>query len=276
MRLCASCPGGARCDCCAVASAATSYDFSRRCPLTILAIGPHPDDVELGCAGAILKSRQQGKEVVIADLTGGEMSSAGDPQTRQREAMAARDILGVKSRINLGLADTALENCAESRLELISLLRSLRPDIVLAPYEQDRHPDHRNAAALVRDACFFAGVRKIGKGEPFRPKRLYSYLLHATITPSFVIDVSTVWPQKCQAIGAYVSQFTDQGSNQQTVLNTDQSFLQVVESKARVFGAMIGVGYGEGFVSQGPIATHDLYFGEDAEEDREWLSYRSF
>ena len=150
----------------------------------ILAFSPHPDDVELGCGGSLILSVQQGSQVIIADMTEGEMSSQ---ERRTKEKQRASELLGVTERISLGLPDSKIGADVAHRLPLIRAIRRYRPRIVLAPYYNDRHPDHTQAGQLIKDACFLAGVRKIDEGTPYRPRYLYHYMLHTPFVPTFII-----------------------------------------------------------------------------------------
>jgi len=226
-------------------------------PLDILAFSPHPDDAELGCGGSIILAADKGLCVAIADLSAGEMSSRGSPEERQQEKEAAAKRLGLCGRWLVGLPDGEIGTDPAQRLPLIQLIRRTRPRLVLAPYFQDRHPDHAAAAKLVEEACFFAGVRKIGTGEPHRPERLYAYMIHHPFTPSFVVDISAVWARKMASVTAYKSQFQADGSGPETAISRPD-FLRLVEARAIYFGAMIGAAYGEPFYQPGPVSLPEL------------------
>lgn len=220
--------------------------------LDILAFGAHPDDVEIGCGGSLALNSKQGYRVAIADLTEGEKASRGTVFIRKEEKQRAAQILGIPTRYSLNLPDTQLDNNPSQRLPIIELIRQTRPKIILAPYWEDRHPDHVAASILVKEACFLAGVSTIGNGEPYRPPFLYFYMIHFPFSPSFVIDVSSVWSQRMEALQAYKSQFSVEINNAQTAL-TSGNFLRFVEARAIYFGAMIGANYGEPFFSISPL-----------------------
>lgn len=220
--------------------------------LDILAFAPHPDDAEYGCGGSLILAADQGLRVAVADLSNGETSSRGTPEKREWERKRAASLLGLQSRFSLGLPDTEINCEREHRLPIIELVRQTRPRVVLIPYWSDRHPDHSAASELVRNACFFAGVRKIGKGVPHRPERIYYYSLHSPLPPSFVIDISTIWERKVAAITAYESQFQPGDSGMVTTLSRPD-FMRALEARAVWFGAMIGATYGEAFYSPGPV-----------------------
>lgn len=223
-------------------------------PLDILAFGAHPDDVEIGCGGSLALKSKQGYRVAIADLTEGEKASRGNVSIRREEKQRAAQILGLHARYSLNFPDTQIERNPSERLPIIELIRQTRPKIVLAPYWEDRHPDHVATSILVKEACFLAGVRTIGKGEPYRPSFLYFYMAHFPFSPSFVIDVSSVWPQRMEALHAYSSQFSPEMNDNNPTALTSGNFLRFIEARAIYFGAMISANYGEPFLSIGPLA----------------------
>ena len=226
-------------------------------PLDILAFSPHPDDVELGCGGSLILASDQGLHVAIADLSEGEMSSRGTLEQRRLEKEEAASQLGLCNRLLVGLPDSEIGNDPAHRLTLIQLIRQTKPRIVLAPYDQDRHPDHSAASKLVQDACFFAGVSKVGTGTPHRPEHVYYYMIHQPFAPSFVVDISTVWDRKMAAIMAFKSQFASDGGGPETAISRP-GFMRVLEAKAVLHGAMIGASYGEAFFLLGPVPCLQL------------------
>ena len=176
--------------------------------IDVLAVGAHPDDVEVGCGGVLALCTRSGMRVAIADLTGGELGTQGTPELREEEARRAADVLGVTTRVNLGLPDGGVGTDPAQRSAVVTLLRTLRPRLVLAPYHlDDRHPDHAAAGRLMRDACFLGGVARWGEGEPHRPVRLHHYMLHHVFEPTYVVDVTPVWEQRTAAVAAFASQF---------------------------------------------------------------------
>ena len=223
----------------------------------ILAFSPHPDDAELGCGGSLILAADRGLRVAIADLSAGEMSSRGTPEQRQSEKEKATDRLGLCTRLLVGLPDSEIGTDPAHRLPIIQLIRETRPRIILAPYGQDRHPDHVCASKLVREACFLAGVSKLGTGHPHRPEWIYYYMIHHPFTPSLVVDISNVWDRKMAAVTAYQSQFQPDGGESQTAISRP-GFLRFIEAQAIVFGAMIGVAYGEAFYLPGPLPLREL------------------
>ena len=225
--------------------------------LDILAFAPHPDDVELGCSGSLIAATDKGWRVGVADLTAGELSSRGTLEQRKRETERATALLGLASRFCLGLPDGGIGTDPDHRQPIIDVVRLTRPRIVLAPYWEDRHPDHYRASRLVREACFFAGVGKIGEGEPYRPPLLYYYLLHTPFSPSFIVDVSAVWERRMDAVRAYESQFMAGATTATTALSRP-GFLRALEARAVWFGWMIGASHGEPFLSATPMAVGSL------------------
>lgn len=226
----------------------------------ILIFSPHPDDAEIGCAGSIILAVHQGLSVVIADLTEGELASRGTPEDRREERREATALLGVCRRISLNLPDTRVGEEFSHRLALIDVIRATRPRLVLTPYGEDKHPDHAATGRLVREAAFLAGVEKLGTGKIHRPKRLFHYMIHHPFTPSFVVDISSVWSRKIEVLTAYRSQLDYSGSGVQTALSKPE-FMEFIEAKARWFGAMIGARYGEAFYSSAPVALEGFPLG---------------
>ena len=221
--------------------------------LDILAFAPHPDDVELGCGGSLIAAADKGWRVAVADLTAGELSSRGTLEQRERETERATELLGLTARYSLGLPDGGIGTHPDHRLPIIDVVRRTRPRIVLTPYWEDRHPDHYRSSGLVREACFFAGVGKIGEGEPYRPPLLYYYLLHTPFSPSFIMDVSSVWERRMAAVRAYESQFMAAEKAATTALSRP-GFLRALEARAVWFGWMVGANYGEPFLTSTPMA----------------------
>lgn len=222
--------------------------------IDILAFSPHPDDAELGCGGALLLAADKGLQVAIADLSIGERSSAGNVEIREKERAEATELLGLAERYSLNLPDTEIGFLPEHRLPVIQLIRETRPQVVLVPYWQDRHPDHVSSSKLVRDACFYAGVKAVGFGHAHRPKQIVYYSIHYPFSPTFVIDIASVWQRKWAAISAYHSQFQT-SQEVQTSINCPE-FLRLLEAKAIWFGSMIGAEYGEPFFTEGPVGLN--------------------
>lgn len=226
----------------------------------ILAIGAHPDDIELGCSGTIINEINNGKKVAIVDLTQGELGTRGTIETRYKEAADAAQIMGVFARENLQLPDGFFENNPATQMKLIRAIRKYQPDIVLANAPEDRHPDHGRASRLIADSCFFAGLRKIetsddeGRAqEAWRPKYVFHYIQDRYQEPSFVVDISEVFEQRMKAISAYSTQFftkvVEDDDSPQSYISTPE-FLESIIARARMMGKRIGVKFGEGFVTE--------------------------
>jgi len=232
--------------------------------LDVLAIGAHPDDVELSCAGVLLVEKKNGKKIGVADLTQGELGTRGTAETRRMEAAKAATILGLDVRINVGLRDGFFQNSEADQLEVIKIIRRYQPEIVLCNAPEDRHPDHGKAARLIRDACFLAGLRKVatqidGKDQQaWRPKYVFNYIQDRFLQPDFVVDISDVMDTKLEAIKAYGTQFNSpDNSEPQTYISTPD-FLDSVIYRSKMMGKMIGVKYAEGFISEKMIGIHSL------------------
>lgn len=224
--------------------------------LDILAIGVHPDDVELGCAGSLLAAIAEGKQVGIVDLTRGELGTRGTAETRKVESRNAADILGISIRENLGMADGFFQNDETNQRKLIQIIRKYQPTIILANAPEDRHPDHGRSSKMISDAAFLSGLRKIETlqdgvlQQEWRPSYVFNYLQDRFIQPSFVVDISAHINQKLAAIHAYTTQFYNPGLNEpQTYISTPQ-FIESVKARAMMLGKRIGVEYGEGYITE--------------------------
>lgn len=222
----------------------------------ILAIGAHPDDVELGCGGTIAKLISEGKTCAIVDLTKGEMGTRGTDITRKQEAQEAMKILGVSARENLEMKDGFLVNSEEYQMRIVKMIRKYKPEIVLANAIDDRHPDHAKAAKLVSDACFLSGLRKIettdedGVQEVWRPKQIYHYIQWKYIEPDFVIDISEHMQTKLDACLAYKTQFYDPTSTDPVTPIATKDFLESLTYRAQDLGRLSGIAFAEGFTTE--------------------------
>lgn len=227
----------------------------------ILAVGAHPDDVELGAGGTICKLVKRDFTVAILDLTRGELGTRGTPSERATEASAAARILGATERENVGFPDGALANTRNQRQRVISFLRRLRPTLLLVPMAPDRHPDHMAAHDLVRDANYFAGLRRIETGqEPHRAPFIYYYYPYEGPAPqaSFVVDVSDTFKTKLKALRAHESQFHNPSYKGEDTWISSKEFWDGISARAAVWGARIGAKFGEPFYSDGPIPVELL------------------
>lgn len=236
--------------------------------LDILAIGSHPDDVELGCGATLAKEISLGKQVGILDLTRGELGTRGSAEIRDKEASIAAEILGVSVRENLAFADGFFVNDKEHQLEVIKIIRKYRPNIVLCNAIVDRHIDHSKGSKLASDACFLSGLMKIEtefngiKQNVWRPKQVYHYIQWDNLKPDFVVDVTGFIEAKINAVKAYSTQFYDPDSKEPSSPISSKNFLASVEYRAQDMGRLIGTDHAEGFTSERYIAikTFDNLF----------------
>lgn len=230
----------------------------------ILAIGAHPDDVELGCGGTIAKLLFEGKSVAIVDLTQGELGTRGTNLTRAEEAAEACRILGISSRENLKMKDGFLNNSEDYQMEIVKMIRKYQPQIILANAIDDRHPDHAKAAKLVSDACFLSGLVKIetslnGENQKaWRPKQVYHYIQWKNIEPDFVIDISDFMDKKIEACLAYKTQFYDPNSSEPMTPIATKDFLDSLTYRAQDLGRLSGVDFAEGFTTEKLMALKNF------------------
>ena len=226
----------------------------------ILAIGAHPDDVELGCGGTLAKLILEGKKAAIVDLTQGELGTRGTNITRAQEAASASEILGISARENLKMKDGFILNSEEYQIQIVKMIRKYQPEIVLANAVDDRHPDHAKAAKLVSDACFLSGLVKIeteldGENQKqWRPKQVFHYIQWKHITPDFVIDISDFMEKKIEACLAYKTQFYDPNSNEPMTPIATKDFLESLTYRAQDLGRLSGVEFAEGFTTEKLLA----------------------
>ena len=232
--------------------------------LDILAIGSHPDDVELGCGATIAKEISLGKRVGIVDLTRGELGTRGSAKIRDVEAKASAKILGVSIRENLAFADGFFLNDKIHQLEIIKVIRKFKPEIILCNAIDDRHIDHAKGSKLVSDACFLSGLRKIEtidaevKQEAWRPRQVYHYIQWQNLKPDFVVKVDGFIEQKIAAVMAYSSQFYDPDSKEPNSPISSKNFIESVSYRARDMGRLIGVEFAEGFNVERYVAVESL------------------
>ncbi len=219
----------------------------------ILAIGIHPDDVELSCSGTIAKHIALGKTAGILDLTRGELGTRGNAELRTKEAMASAKILGVAFRTQLNFKDGFFENNEVHQRQVIEQIRKHQPEIVLCNAVSDRHPDHGRAAKLVADACFYSGLVKVetrldnSDQKAWRPKAVYHYIQDHYLHPDFVVDISDFHDLKHQSIMAFSSQFYKSGSNEPETPISSKEFLESLDAKMSLWGRAMGARYAEGF-----------------------------
>ena len=229
-------------------------------PVDLLAIAAHRDDVELTCGGTLIKHSWKGHRTGIVDLTQGEMGSRGSAAIREAESKAAAAVMGVDVRMNLGLPDSGIVNTPETRLMLARVIRALRPRTVIAPAPRGRHPDHRVAAQLIRDACFIAGLKKADPSSaPHRPHKLVYSITYREdhVKPTFVVDISAEFEAKLEAIKCYGSQF-DGATQAGEVYPTGEPLYDVVRHQAAHYGSLIRCRYGEPFFTFETVRADDL------------------
>ncbi|HEX9737014.1 MAG TPA: bacillithiol biosynthesis deacetylase BshB1 [Thermoanaerobaculia bacterium] len=229
--------------------------------LDVLAIGAHPDDVELGCGGTLALLAAQGRRVGILHLTRGERGTRGTVAEREAEARAAAAALGAAAVDFLDCGDGGLRRGEAEEDALIAVLRRRRPEIVLGPTPSDRHPDHGRAHRLVADAAFYAGLARRGEGEPHRPGAVFAYMQNDPFEPSFIVDVTSVWEKKLASLAAYGSQLHQPGHERDEPMTKVASpeFAAAVTGRAQHFGMLIGAAYGEPFLSRLPLAVGDVF-----------------
>lgn len=227
--------------------------------LDILAIGAHPDDVELGCGATIAKMVAGGKKVGIIDLTQGELGTRGSAEIRAKESAEAAKILGVEVRENMKFRDGFFINDENHQMELIKKIRQYRPDIVLANAIDDRHIDHGKGSDLVEKACFLAGLKRIETGqEAWRPKKIFHYIQWFPLKPDFILDVSGYLEKKKEACLAYSTQFYDPKNTDPNTPISSKTFLESIEYRAKDLGMLIGTDAGEGFMVRGYYGLKDF------------------
>lgn len=225
---------------------------------TVLVVSSHPDDAELGMGGTIGKMISAGSNVIVVDLTDGEPTPFGSITIRKKETKAASKILGIKERICLDMPNRYLEASLENRRKLAEVIRMYKPDALFGPAMPDWHPDHVAAGELIKASRFQAKYHKTDmKGEPYWVPRLYWYYSPhrcGYCSPSVIVDISSCWDQKIASVSAYESQIKNIFSGQKF------SLIERVEVAAKYFGMCINVAYGEPFLSDEPLSSHDLEF----------------
>ncbi|MEO8067121.1 MAG: bacillithiol biosynthesis deacetylase BshB1 [Flavobacteriales bacterium] len=232
--------------------------------IDILCITAHPDDVELCMGGTVLHHVAMGRTVGLVDLTVGELGTRGNGPLRQQEAEVARGILGAAFRYQLDLADGFFRSDRDSLLKVVQAIRRHRPGTVLTNALKDRHPDHGRGAALVAEACFLSGLRRIetmdegARQEPWRPTTVLHGIQDWWMEPTIVVDVTVYWPKRMEAVLAFKSQFYDASSDEPESSISGKDFTAFIEGRALQFGRLIGVKYGEGFVAPRPIGVGDV------------------
>ena len=233
--------------------------------IDILAIGAHPDDIELGAGATIAKEIAQGKTVGLIDLTRGELGTRGTAETRDTEAEAAKNILGASFRINMGFADGFFVNDKVHQLKLIAMIRKFQPEIVLCNAFDDRHIDHPKGSKLASDACFLSGLIKVqtmddqgNEQGPWRPSKVYHYMQWKNVEPDFVVDVSGYLDKKLEAVFAYKTQFHQRDSSEPITPISTTNFKDSISYRAQDLGRLIGVEHAEGYNVERYVAVKSL------------------
>lgn len=248
--------------------------------IDILAIGAHPDDVELGCGGTLIQQAKLGRKTVVCDLTAGEMGTRGTVEGRRNESRMASELLGLWARIQLHLPDSRLELSAQHLDPIIAVIRHFKPKVVLCNAPKDRHPDHGIAAQLAVSACFKAGLAKYELNQltqptwiyhlnetpeqfqinemPYRPDRVYHYIQAYSLEPDFIVDVADFHDQKMKAVLAHRSQFFDPNSKEPETLISSPAFLELLAARSIHLGVPNGIRMAEGFLVNRPPVVRDL------------------
>ena len=226
----------------------------------ILAFGAHPDDVELGCGGTIIKEIQNGKKVGIIDLTRGELGTRGNADTRDSESKLAANILNISFRENMNFKDGFFLNDESHKIEIVKKIRKYRPKIVLANAISDRHPDHARGAQLIIDSCFLSGLEKINTNQNiFRPNAIYHYIQFNNLTPDFLIDISEYMDLKIKSIKQYKTQFYNPLSKETETIISSQDFFDSITYRAKDLGRQSNCKFAEGFIANQKIQPVSLF-----------------
>jgi bacillithiol biosynthesis deacetylase BshB1 len=220
----------------------------------VMAFGAHPDDIELGCGGTLIKLTDAGHTVVLVDMVRGELGTRGTPETREAERTRAAEMIGAVARENLALEDGNIHTSAESKHRVATVVRKHRPHLVLIPYYKDRHPDHYHTSEVVYEGTFLAGLTRYETGQPsYRPVKVAYYMGWYEFEPTFIVDISAQFERKMEAIYAYSTQFKpDDTSYDQTRL-TSPEYHWMLRNRMGYYGSLIGVQYGEGFLIRGRL-----------------------
>jgi bacillithiol biosynthesis deacetylase BshB1 len=226
--------------------------------IDVIAFAPHPDDAEMACGGFLAKAKDMGYSTGIIDLSLGELSTNGDPETREKETREATRILGLDLRKNLEIPDGNISNTEKNHLKVIDCLREYRPKIVITPFERDRHPDHENAFKLLKDSIFLSGLKKLKTGQPpYRPGVVINYMLGHEFTPSFVVDISGYYEKKMKAIKAFRSQiYCKEEKKDKTYIST-KYFYDFLHNRDKCFGLKVFTDHGEPYYIESALKVDD-------------------
>lgn len=227
-------------------------------PIDVLAVAAHPDDVEQTCGGTLIRSAERGYRTAVVDLTAGEMGTRGSPEQRLEEAAAAGAEMLLAERHNLHLPDARLENTLEARKKLAAKIRELRPRVVILPYGEARHPDHRRASEIGSEACFLAGLKKLDiDGEPHRPLKVLYSSIYADVRPSFVVDISAQFERRLRALFRYRSQYETRPAGAE-LFPEQEAVAERIRAAARHYGMLIHAKYGEPFAAREMLRVDDV------------------
>ncbi len=227
--------------------------------LDVLAFSAHPDDIELAAAGTIIKLAKQGYAVGVADMTRGEFGTRGSKEVRQKEAEEAATLMRIKVRECLDIPDGSVTVTRENHLKVIQLLRKYQPKIVINHYWKARHADHMATSQIVTEACYLSGLAKLDTGQQrWRPKRILYHQINYDVIPSFLVDVSSEIEEKWKVVRAHKSQFYNPDSKEPETLLSVPTFLEMIDTKMKYWGSLIGVTHAEPFLTTEPFAIPDL------------------
>lgn len=224
----------------------------------VLVFGAHPDDIEIGCGGTLIKLTDAGRSIVLVDMVRGELGTRGTVETRTEEAAAAAKILGVAARENLELEDGNIRTTAAAKRKVVEAIRRFRPKTVFVPYWKDRHPDHFHASDLAYEGIFLAGLPRYETGqEAYRPNQLLYYMGWVEFEPTFIVDITAQYERKMEAIYAYSTQFKSDASPDPQTRLTSEETNWFMRSRMAYYGSLIGRRYGEGYLIRGTLAVDD-------------------
>lgn len=224
----------------------------------VMAFGAHPDDIEIGCGGTLLKLSQRGRRIVLVDLVRGEMATRGTVAERNEEAARAVEILGAEARENLDLKDGYIAVTDEAKRKVAEVVRKYRPQLVMAPYCRDRHPDHYRTSEVVYEGLFLAGLQRFETGQKsYRPQRMIYIMQWEEFTPTFIVDITDQYEKKMEAIFAYKSQFMPDDNFYKLTKLTSREYNWSLTARMAYYGSLIGRKYGEGFLVRGNIEVDD-------------------
>ena len=233
--------------------------------IDVLAIGAHPDDIELACGGTIAKLVTQGYSVALADVTQGEMGTRGNKEIRAKEAQEAAGILGVKTRRNLRIPDGNIEVNKTNIQKLIVLIRELRPTMMIIPHSVERHPDHVHTHHLCKEAWYYSGLQKLkttfqgSKQEAYRAHHYFEFMQWHEFDSSFIVDITESYEVKMKSVRAHRSQFFNPLSKEPETKLSKPEFLETIETRAKFYGQKIGVRYGEPFMTHHSLGVKDVF-----------------